>query len=488
MVLTRGRGEALEVFLVERSRALRFFGGYWAVPGGVLDPGDGEPEDGRGLPAYERCALRELFEETGVGLGGLGSDWSPERRAEERRACLAEERAPFEADALERARPALSWLCTVRTPPFSALRYRTHYFHAELPEGEHPEIWEGELSDGRFWRPAELWRAWNAGELPVVPPVLVLMEQLVELGEWGDAFRERCARATRWMQDGRLLAPRVSPGMRIVPLQTPTLPPATTTNCVVAGERRRYLIDPATWDEAERERFFTLVDGWLEEGVELAGVIATHHHHDHVGSLGPVAERYGLEILGHPLTLERLPATDAPLRALGDGEELPLGEAPDGSADWRLRALHTPGHDRGHLAFLESRYSTLVAGDMLSTLSTIVIDPPEGHLATYLASLERLLALEPRVLVPKVIPAHPRGVELLSAYLEHRQAREQKLLDALAQGPAPASALLAPVYADTPPALHGVAARSLAAGLEKLSEEGRAIEREGVWALAGTLG
>jgi ribonuclease/clavin/mitogillin len=51
--------------------------------------------------------------------------------------------------------------------------------------------------------------------------------------------------------------------------------------------------------------------------------------------------------------------------------------------------MHTPGHDRGHLCFRESRYGTMLVGDMLSTISTIIIDPPEGHLATYLQSLER---------------------------------------------------------------------------------------------------
>ena len=160
-----------------------------------------------------------------------------------------------------------------------------------------------------------------------------------------------------------------------------------------------------------------------------------------------------------------------------------LGSSPDGLPDWRLRALHTPGHDRGHLALLETRHRTLIAGDMLSTLSTIVIDPPEGHLATYLASLARLVELAPRVLVPAHGPAHPRAVELLEAYLEHRGVRERALLRELGHGPAPLQALLPRVYADVADALLPVAARSLQAGLEKLQEEGRAQEHAGRWEL-----
>jgi glyoxylase-like metal-dependent hydrolase (beta-lactamase superfamily II) len=218
-------------------------------------------------------------------------------------------------------------------------------------------------------------------------------------------------------------------------------------------------------------------------GARLAGILVTHHHQDHVGSVAALSRRYDLEVRGHALTLARLPGEWRRGAPLADEDELALGTAPDGSPGWKLRALHTPGHDRGHLAFLESRYGALLAGDLVSTLSTIVIDPPEGHMATYLASLARCLE-EP---LGAVHPAHGMarldGRAVLRRYLEHRRAREAQLVAALGRGPRAAAELLPEVYADVVAELLPLAARSLAAGLEKLAEEGRAREDGGRWRL-----
>src|SRR5207237_720111 len=83
-----------------------------------------------------------------------------------------------------------------------------------------------------------------------------------------------------------------------------------------------------------------------------------------------------------------------PLRTLA------LGACPDGGGPGHLEALHTPGHAPGHLAFYEPHYRLLFAGDMVSTLSSVVIAPPEGDLVVYLRSLERLRTLDCRLLLP----------------------------------------------------------------------------------------
>lgn len=435
VALLRESARGVEIYLAKRSPELRFFGGYWACPGGGLEPVDGEGEE-----AWFACARRELEEEIAVRVEHLG------------------------------------FLGERTTPPFAPVRYKTRFFEAELPFGQEPRIASGELTEGRFFAPAEALASWTRGELWIVPPVLSLLEALC--APTREEFRARWREEERALAAERRLPPiRFSPGLFIAALRTATLPPATTTNTVLVGHEALYVVDPATAEESERQRLFRELDARVAEGARLAGVLVTHHHPDHVGSVAATAARYDLPVLAHPLTLERLPERPRRARALEDGAVIELGHAPDGTPHWHLTAYHTPGHDRGHLVFWESRYHALIGGDLASTVSTIVIDPPEGHLATYLASLERIRELDLGFFYPSHGPAVPHGKRLLSTYLAHRAMREGLLLDALKEGPKTPAELLPVVYADTAPALHALAARSLQAGLEKLVEEGRARER-----------
>jgi glyoxylase-like metal-dependent hydrolase (beta-lactamase superfamily II)/8-oxo-dGTP pyrophosphatase MutT (NUDIX family) len=484
VVLTRAEGR--EVFLVERAPELRFFGGYWACPGGVVDPVDRDDDAGVGRPSereHARCAVRELFEETGVALpGSAASELGPDARRALRLALARGDDEAWSAvgsggdDRVRR-------IFELTTPPFAPVLYRTSFVHLELPPGETPEVLPGELTRGRFFRPDEVLERWLAGEMFVVPPVVFLLGELARRPV-DEAFAE-LGRIASEIERGRLHEVRHTPGVFTAPLETPTLPPATTTNCYLVGDERVYVVDPATWSERERARLFAVMDEWIDAGRRFEGVLVTHHHRDHVGSVGATSRRYGLPVLGHAETLARLPEAPERARPLADGDALELGAAPDGRADWRLWAYHTPGHDRGHLVFLEDRYRALIAGDLVSTLSTIVIDPPEGHMRTYLDSLERVRGLGVGVLYPAHGPAAKDGTALVERYLVHRRAREAKLVVALEDGAVEEGALLARVYDDTPPALSPVAARSLRAGLEKLEEDGRARRCGARWEFVG---
>ncbi|MEW6074257.1 MAG: MBL fold metallo-hydrolase [Planctomycetota bacterium] len=487
VVLTRGGGRELEVFLVRRAPALRFLGGYWAFPGGVVDPMDGvagEEEDGS---TATRCAIRELFEETGVLPSSLAAAIAPAQR-EALREELARPGAvvPRWRELLAATPGALAELtrfARLTTPPFSRLRYRTDFFHLALPPGEAPDFAAGELVAGRFWRPAELLAAWRAGDLHVSPPTL--MQLGLDAGRGAEAWLAACRRECGRLEAGRLESVRQAPGILALPLRTPTPPPGISTSTYLVGEERVWIVDPAPVDEGERARLLEITDEWHREGRSFAGVLLTHHHPDHVGAAELVAARYGLSVHAHPWTLAHLPFRPRDPRPLFDGDELDLGTAPTGTPRWRLRALHTPGHAPGHLAFLESRYRALIAGDMLATGSTILIDPPEGHLATYLASLRRLARERIGTLHPAHGMPHLDGPALVGQYLAHRREREEKLRAALAATPRSLGELVAVVYDDTPVELHPLARRSLLAGLEKLRDEGRAAEAEGGWRAGG---
>jgi len=487
VLLTRGRGEEFELYLVQRSPRLSVFPGWWALPGGGVDACDGDAF-GDSIEPFLRAAARELFEECGVLPPGLSVLLSPRefvrrqllRRDLARREQDASPSAPAEWSALfERAREPFAGLdpfCWATTPAFAAVRHRALYAQLELPAGEQPSIEPGELVDGRWWKPAELWESWLRGELWIVPPLVYLLEQLADGCGLPEAKR-RAAERSLAIDAGRLHVVQPAPGLRVAPLVSPTLPPATTTNCAIAGWDPAYVVDPATYDEAERARLLAWIDEERANGLRVAGVIATHHHRDHVGSIAALARHCSVPVLGHVRTLERLP--EQPLRSLrlADGDRIELGRAPDGSAAWHLVAVHTPGHDAGHLVLRDSRYRWVIAGDLVSTLSTIVIEPPEGHLATYLASLKRVLDEGCGAILPAHGAIAADGPKLLAKYLKHRALREQMLVNALKRmGTAGVDVLLPEVYSDTPKALHPLARLSLLAGLQKLAEEGRARE------------
>ena len=465
-----------QVLLVERNPKLRFFGGFVAFPGGVVGP---KEVGGDEAEALRRCATRELFEETGILLGG--SQVSADQRRDVRRALLEAEQKGESTDAFDRLvlrdGPALEPLCRILTPPFAPVRFDTQFFRVRLPAGESLEIVPGELVGGGFQEPKAALAAWVRGELRLVPPVLILLELLERAGT--ARFAEAATAVAEAFAEGVLPPVRFSPGVVLASLKTPTPPPAATTNTYIVGNERIYVIDPATPDEDEQDRLFTLIEGMQDAGRTLGGVLLTHHHPDHVGAVAALTRDFGVPVFAHPETFARLPvALDKSERferiAIEDGHVFALGIAPDGTDGWQLQATHTPGHARGHLVFHENRYGATIVGDMISTVSTIVIDPPEGHMATYWQSLCKLLELPLTTLYPAHGPPALGGRRVVEQYLAHRKEREDKLIAAIGQGIGTETDLLPVVYDDVKiPAILPLAARSLAAGLEKLREDGR---------------
>ena len=500
VALYRWSGSDLEMFLVHRSPDLRFFGDYLAMPGGVRSPMDGPVEDehaetevagGRADGgAMRQCATRELFEETGVLLDAGMRSLPAHRRAELRRGLLEcdETVAEHAWRELQRASagPAeLVELCRIRTPAFTPVRYDTQFFLAELPDGEAPEVWPGELTTGRF-ETAETWLTeWAAGDCLIVPPVIVLLQRL-RAGDLS-SFASGAAAMTEGFRRGKLHRVFFTPGILMAILNTPTLPPATTTNCFIVGTDRLIIVDPGAPAPADQALLFELLDELRDEGASLEAVICTHHHPDHVGAVNAVSQRYQLPVHAHAITMERLEPGFLRGRVLADGDRIDLGTAPDGSLNWYLEAIFTPGHDRGHLVFRESRYKALIAGDMISTVATIMIDPPEGHLETYMNSLHRLLATEMTALLPAHGPAVPDGRKIVEKFIRHRELRKSSLRAAVAEGPSTVAGLLPKVYRDLNEAMYPYATRVLLAGLEQLAGAGEVVDSNGVWTATDTL-
>jgi glyoxylase-like metal-dependent hydrolase (beta-lactamase superfamily II) len=265
-----------------------------------------------------------------------------------------------------------------------------------------------------------------------------------------------------------------APWIRRVPVRTPTLPPATHTNVYVIGDERLVVIDPASPYPDEQ----ALLDAALDElSGRVVEILLTHHHVDHVSGAAHLAARLGIGIAAHRETAERLVGRLPIGRLVDEGERLPFG--PRG-----LSALVTPGHAPGHLCFLDEESRALVAGDMVASVGTIIIEPSDGgDMALYLSSLARLRGLGARWLLPAHGPPIAEVADKLDFYIAHRLEREARVLAALTSVPRLVDELVPVAYPDVPPAIHPLAARSLLAHLLKLEREGRARRDGERWSI-----
>ena len=478
VLVTTGQGQDLQILLVERSPALRFFGGYWAFPGGAAEPYDAQDEALKTLA----CGVRELLEETRLLPDAMALELDDAVTLAGR---LAEDPAAatrwFEALRQVADSGEFSHVCQITTPPHLPIRFATDFVRLHRREASEPVLDQRELVAHRYVRPADAVAAWRRGEMAIAPPTLLLLELLAEHGE--HAFVAHATRHAEAFDRGDFHPARFSPGIFTAPVPTPTLPPATTTNCYVVGTSDLYVVDPAAIDPVYQQRLIDKLEELCREGAEVKGILLTHHHRDHTGAVARLSRHFNAPVRAHPLTYPQLPDPNyVPGAPLGEGDRIELGIAPDGSPDWHLDVMHTPGHARDHLCYLDSRYHAAIVGDMLSTISTIIIDPPEGHMATYLRELERLLSRPMTVLYPAHGPAQRDGHKLIRYYLDHRRQREQKIKDALTEHPQALDAILPQAYGDVAPALRGAALRSLLAGLQKLEEEGFArTANDGSW-------
>lgn len=490
IALTPNRSSS-DVFLVERNPKLRFFGGYFAFPGGTIDESDSDVEllNADHVPEESRpfivAAAREVFEETGIFLARGAKSIPKAMQRLYRKDLLAEELA-FN-DLLIQEKQAIDaldfhFIGTLLTPEFAPVRYDTQFYWVEVPKGQQPEILSGELVRGDFLHAEAALADWRSGKMFIVPPVIAMLSELAgsNMEEAASSF----ARKAEDYQQGAIHQIYFTPGVQMMPLKTRTLPPAQHTNAYLAGEKFVYLIDPAPTDTNEQTRLYNYLDRRLAEGQAIKSILLTHHHPDHTGALAQCQARYKLPAFAHEETIKHLPDVDF-AGALSDGDVLDLGQSPDGKPDWKLRVYHTPGHAPGHLIFVEDRYNSVIAGDLVSTLSTILISPPEGHMATYMGTLQRIAQLDLGTIYPSHGPAVKNGRKLLKQFIQHRLQREQKTLNALTRNPQTIKELVRKVYDDVNPVLWPISEQSLQAGLIKLIEEGRCAEQNGGYVFAG---
>jgi len=235
-------------------------------------------------------------------------------------------------------------------------------------------------------------------------------------------------------------------------------------------------VDAGPRDAEPREHLVEAIARRVERGDELAALVLTHHHPDHVGALDAIVERFRPPLWMHPRTAKRLDRT--PDRALEDGDTIELGAAPDGTPAWSLDVLWTPGHAEGHIVLHDPHHGAAIVGDLVSTLVSMYVGAPGGSVREYLRSVERIRALG----LDSVLPSHGAPTNevdaLLARTIEHRHRRIEEVATLLDREGAPLSPdeVAQRIYGRPEPHTAQMLRRAARASLRWLVEEGRADE------------
>jgi glyoxylase-like metal-dependent hydrolase (beta-lactamase superfamily II)/8-oxo-dGTP pyrophosphatase MutT (NUDIX family) len=532
LLLLRDGSLGPEAFLLQRTQSAAFLAGAHVFPGGALDKADRDVRvlrrvagisdsqasarlgtESGGL-AYWVAAIRECFEEAGILLAETEEGGALDPR---RLAALAQYRGPLHAgklafhEFLEKERLLLSggalayfghWI----TAPGRARRFDTRFFVALAP-GNQAGAHDGtELIDSVWLRPVEALEREAKGAMQLVFATKNTLADLQRFARARDAFehaRETEVETNRacwafgpdgaaalfrrrdpqyfeihWSdpeetgQTSIALTPGVAKRLdahvtRII-APNPGMMTGPGTNTYLVGGEQLAVIDPGPAIDSHIAAVLAAGAG------RIRLVLCTHTHMDHSPAAAAIKAATGAVVIGRPAPAQ--PGQDAgfaPDRVLEEGDRVMI----DGLS---LRAIHTPGHASNHLCYLLENTRMLFTGDHVMQGSTVVINPPDGDMRAYLASLERLLGEDILILAPGhgyLIGEPHREARRL---IRHRLAREQKVVWALERMNAPTlEALVAEVYDDVSPRLHGVAQRSLRAHLDKLAAEGRVRVADG---------
>jgi glyoxylase-like metal-dependent hydrolase (beta-lactamase superfamily II)/8-oxo-dGTP pyrophosphatase MutT (NUDIX family) len=430
-----------EVFMVRRSPALTSFPGYWAFPGGKVDAEDSlPPKRGHAFardiePQHFEALVRELREEISFDLD----------------AALAA------GDVLD-----LHLFGTALTPPIVPVRFNTLFYRVHLKTRPAITLDTGEVDQCRWASPQALMDEFRDGQLLLAPPTsasLALFE--------GGGGRESANVALEEFHKDRIAVIEPIHRLRNLPVRSNTLPPATHTNCFLIGDdgANRILVDPSPMNLAELDALHARVRDF-----GITQILLTHHHPDHREHADELARRLGIGLAMSRDSAERI-AAGTP--KFFDGLTLQLLADGDVVSHWLgrpVRVLAVPGHDEGQIALMPDDRAWCIVGDLIQGVGTVVIHKPEGNMKRYFESLRRIIALDPKI----ILPSH--GMAMGTTYrlqetLKHREQRESTVLELHRAGQS-LEQMLDLIYRDVDPRLRPYARMNIEAHLDKLREDG----------------
>lgn len=526
----------LEVLMTRRSGTASFAPGAYVFPGGGIDALDASPESHAAAdrrPAQGDlhltqaiAAIRESFEELGVLLARHTGGPRKGLMADAHDIAAIDRHQPFAAQCTARglrlAADSVYLLAHWTGDRDLPRRFEVPFLVARMPEGQEPVADETEQFEPVWVRPADALARHEAGQFFMIYPTIRTLQRLAKFDATQavlDAVAHEqplwvsCPRAgllggteARYMEDempfgelalvcpdGQIVHPldwqteRAVPLLRNVQRLTAPNPGVMTgpgTNSYLVGDPATgfIAIDPGPADAEHLDKL------WRAAGGDIRMIVCTHSHPDHSPGAAPLqalcvqAGRAAPPILGLPSApTARAASAFTPDRALQNNELLALmGKAPEGKITHTLQVIHTPGHAANHLCLLLQEDGLLFSGDHILNGSTTVIDPPDGNMADYLDSLDRLDALCAEHSVEFILPAHGHvlggpinGARSAIAKLKaHRLAREAKVLAAMQALPdGSMEDWVQHAYDDVPPRMWPVAQRSLLAHVERIRSQ-----------------
>ena len=393
-----------EIFSITRQMYLRAFPGYTAFPGGKVDEGDEAFAIDHPLmaefPSGEIGALaREVQEELGFDLSAACSNG------------LVKQVTKFG---------------TAVTPATQAIRFHAHFYKIELSEKPEFTPDEGEIFDCAWAQSTEFWGKFARGEALMVKPTMLTAQKLAEDISLPSIhpFNEEPETSTIPMLEHLR-------GLFHIAVPSNTLPPAVTTNSLLIGDEGsfRFLTDPSPASEEVLQQLINTLKHSLPDAILL-----THHHPDHHEYAPQLARHLKVPILCTPITERRIKQrwgddyfADIEIRHIKQDEVLTQWLGHD------VICHELPGHDDGMVGIAPENMAWFYVADLVEAGTTVVIPEGEGDMAVYFASLERVIAMKPRVIIPSHgLPSG--GTHLIEKTLKHRQKREQQISDAYEKG------------------------------------------------------
>ncbi len=473
-----------KVLLAQRNPNLKFLGGWHAFSGGKLEKSDAEVEvkncEDIDLQQFIVCAVRELFEEVGVLIVRNG-----EKLTRGQRVSLHDDLISGRSTFVEILNDWGLWIDAAdfeytgfwTTPNFSPLRFKTRFFIANCPPKQEPYEAINEMQNLEFVTPIEALNLWEKSEILISPPVLITLQELSKSLVYSPLSLAKNLLEKSQMCDGNIDYVELNSRVIVFPLKTPTLPPATHTNCFIVGNKEFIVIDAASSHESEQAKLHKLIDQLIINGGVCKEIIVSHLHNDHHG--GEVAlqqylsekHRLSVPISTHKITSESL----SHIKFDKFIEDSDVYNLKDNCGDiFQFKTLHTRGHARGLLAFYDEEFGFLLSTDNVVGTGSVVIAPPEGNMSEYFETLDRLKNLPNlRFLCGSHGSAIYDAKGKIDEYILHRNERETQILQAFNEGAKTYSEIVEKVYIGLPKDLIRLAEKSVEAHLEKLKREFR---------------
>jgi glyoxylase-like metal-dependent hydrolase (beta-lactamase superfamily II) len=275
-------------------------------------------------------------------------------------------------------------------------------------------------------------------------------------------------------------AVRVSPRVRRLVAENPGPFTYLGTGVYIIGEGDVAVIDPGPAIDQHFEALKNVL-----KGERITHVLVTHSHMDHSPLAHPLAKWAGCKVYAGGAAIP----TESEVR-MEAGDDLRFkpdvlvndGDVFKGST-WTIEAIATPGHTSNHVCFALREENALFSGDHVMGWSTTVISPPDGNMGDYFASLEKIRKRGFSTIWPTHGPPVTNVAPFLDAYIKHRKAREQAIIERLRAGDKLIPEIVKVIYKDVDKRLHPAACHSVLAHIIHLVETDR-VKAEGPFGLA----